>query len=1463
MAGSGTITQKDIITDKALRWGPVYAEGVKEAINANNEAVKTFVKIKALRESIGDVTHIKEYTKLQKEKLIITKEVHDLLLKGAKVRKSLLKEEKKQIEQVLVAKKEQDSVEKKLIKTIEQKKIATEGTNRAYAKERYELTQLNKRAKEAAVISSKLSTEYEKQAVKLTVLRRKYKDVVLTQGYTSKEAKRLRTEIQNLDNTLKRVDASVGQFQRNVGNYGKAMASASNAARTMASALGFTGGIYLFVQTMREAIGIVRGFEKSNATLSAILQLSRDEIKGLTEDAVKLGSTTVKTANEVTQLQIAYARLGFGQEAILKLTKSTISGSIAMNSELDKTADLVGAVVNTFDDLNESDASEIIDVMSLSTAKSALNFEKLQTGIPIVAGAANAAKIPFTRLVSLLGKLSDSGIDVSSSATAIRNIFIESAAQGLSYEEILEKIKGSQDKLTASNNEFGKRAAVSASILANNIDKTKELDETLQSAAGTAERMANKELDTLDGSIKLLSSAWEGYILSLDESSDSSTSLKNIISLLANNLDKILNTILFVTKGFAAYKIAVFLARVQSVLMNSQFLLMGQNSSLAAKGVNKTSLSFARFNKVLKANALSIAIGLVSGLVYVFNKLNRSVFETANDLHKANKEFITQAKETTSVNIELGKMADRYDELSNKTDLNAKEQQELNDIVKKISKTVPDAVTEINKYGNALEINTKKTRDFIKLQNSNTLLEAEINKKKQQLVLKELTNEQEKFNRVSEDENGVLIKGFGVIKKVNGALVKLSTIQQKSGGIRIIESKLTDEQTLAYGRYLEKVEESILQTKKDIQANEDVIASITGVKNARQKQTEVEEKAVKEAKELADKKKAEIRSVINLKEKIKALKEEQEGLTLADKARSKEINRKIKLYQDEIDQITGTTKAIKEASKEKEDALNLDITIRKQDIDSQLKVLQNQKLTLAQRIAANEAYTSKSIELLELEAKNAIEKNEGRANKIKEIELKLSVDKEKIEAQKEQNSLKILEDSFNARKAVIEKSKKKEESEVQKEIQAENDRFNALLQNESLSLKKREEAQRKHEEAIQKIKRDSAKKVLEEQIVLLEKELQNTANTNLQKKALEQLLSEAKIALSQHTTDAIIADTEKRRRDEAKLFEQKQEFIRTSSQGLAEALSIDEANLQNFLSNVLDGFGKGAEDIIQGMASVAGVVSDLFGSVHQSNIEAKEEEIRANDEYYNRLIEAAEGDEDRQELLRKEQEQKRKKLEDDKKKEQIKQAKFQKAAAIFQIGLNTAQAILGIWAQVPKFDFGVSAGVMTGIVGALGLAQAAAVASKPIPKYKTGRKGGKAEWAILGDGGEHEVQERKDGSIRISPNTDTLTWLEEGDTVHRNINAFLEEKQNSPDLLKSVVFGNLRDQNTKITNYYNQKAERITLNERILIDLLAETKRNSSILKSKKFSINVEDNSALLAGKIAHELDKKDVSNWG
>ena len=86
---------------------------------------------------------------------------------------------------------------------------------------------------------------YDKLSAKLNRLRKEYKDLEISGQGGGKGTKALLKEIQALDTQLKDTDAKVGQFQRNVGNYGSAF-------EDVAGNLGVVG------QTAGRAVGGVR-----------------------------------------------------------------------------------------------------------------------------------------------------------------------------------------------------------------------------------------------------------------------------------------------------------------------------------------------------------------------------------------------------------------------------------------------------------------------------------------------------------------------------------------------------------------------------------------------------------------------------------------------------------------------------------------------------------------------------------------------------------------------------------------------------------------------------------------------------------------------------------------------------------------------------------------------------------------------------------------------------------------------------------------------------------------------------------------------------------------------------------------------------------------------------------------------------------------------------------------------------
>lgn len=379
------------------------------------------------------------------------------------------------------------------------------------------------------------------------------------------------------------------------------------------AAMGLGIGVGLIAQ---DALATMATYEQSNADLAAVMNTTIKNQRTLSIDAERLGSITAKSATEVVGLQEAFARLGFETPQIINMTQATINGSIAMNSELAETAELTGAMVKTFDQFSSIDAPDILDKLTLSTQKSALNFAKLQTALPIVAGAANAAGVGFEPLLALLGKLSDAGIDASSSSNSLKRIFIESKKAGLDYAGILEKISKESDTLTSSVDKFGVRAAVSSSILSKKLAETATLTNQLSTATifqGTASKAAAKRLDTFNGSVTLLKSAYEGLLLRTNESSGALRMFRSLIDFTTKNISSIATVLATVVGLFITMKLVVLAATIANTAYSIGIGIIGALSGTASIAIGANSIALGAYQIVtwlatIATSAFAVAV---------------------------------------------------------------------------------------------------------------------------------------------------------------------------------------------------------------------------------------------------------------------------------------------------------------------------------------------------------------------------------------------------------------------------------------------------------------------------------------------------------------------------------------------------------------------------------------------------------------------------------------------------------------------------------------------------------------------------------------------------------------------------------------------------------------------------------------------------------------------------------------
>lgn len=134
-------------------------------------------------------------------------------------------------------------------------------------------------------------------------------------------------------------------------------------------------------------------------------------------------------------------------------------------------------------------------------------------------------------------------------------------------------------------------------------------------------------------------------------------------------------------------------------------------------------------------------------------------------------------------------------------------------------------------------------------------------------------------------------------------------------------------------------------------------------------------------------------------------------------------------------------------------------------------------------------------------------------------------------------------------------------------------------------------------------------------------------------------------------------------------------------------------------------------------------VSDLAFEALGNNVQA---ELDALEEGYTTDAEEAKKNANKKYISEKEYEEKKAALEK-------KQAKYAKAQALINAGINTAMAITSILAM-PFVPMALKIAQIA-IASAMGAAQIGIIAAKPLAQYAKGRKGGQGEYALVGEKG--------------------------------------------------------------------------------------------------------------------------------
>lgn len=490
-----------------------YVKNIRSIVKATESLSNAIKKI-----NVSTQEGQSQLAKLSKTADIAAKQYETLKSKVNSLEKSIDKLEKEQ--------KQYNERAKEAIKLSKEEerltaKLASLDTTRAkeVAKLKIQIQERNKALKQAAKESLGLISIYQKESKRLIELRNKYKNAALQYGENSKEARRYLKELTALDKLLKRIGANVGEHQRNVGNYAKAWAG----VKRVLTAAGFTSGLYFIVSIFRDAFNVIKQFDAEMTNMAAIVGKTRKQLKSVEDQIRQVARTSINTANEVAKTATALFTLGKTESEVRLLLDPVNSLSIALQAPADAAGELLIQTLNAFGESSDA-AQKYADIIAKMRTSTALDFERIKDALGFLAPTAKAAGISFEQTGAILGTLVDSGIKAARAGRLMSSSFLKLADDGLTLDQALAELRETQEQtdneqilLSKSSQLFGKEAAALGLILAENIDKVNEYTASFENAAGSLNELTQNQLASLENKMKLLRSAWDDLILSVEK----------------------------------------------------------------------------------------------------------------------------------------------------------------------------------------------------------------------------------------------------------------------------------------------------------------------------------------------------------------------------------------------------------------------------------------------------------------------------------------------------------------------------------------------------------------------------------------------------------------------------------------------------------------------------------------------------------------------------------------------------------------------------------------------------------------------------------------------------------------------------------------------------------------------------------------------------------------------------------
>ncbi|WP_118984373.1 phage tail tape measure protein [Photorhabdus sp. CRCIA-P01] len=307
-------------------------------------------------------------------------------------------------------------------------------------------------------------------------------------------------------------------------------------------------------------ISTTRQYSQALSDLSAITGATGEQLKAFDKAAQEMGRTTEYTASQAaTALKLmasAKPELMKTSDGLIKTTNSALILAQAGGTTLPDATRTLALSLNQFG-ASAAEADRYINVLAAGAKYGSSEITDTAAAIKNGGVAAAQAKVSFEELNAAIQVLAEREVKAGEAGTALRNVILMLERGGdkslkpsvVGLSTALENLGKKSLSTTSMVKMFGLENVNAATILTKNVNKLNEL-KTALTGTNTAFEQAKTRTDNLNGDLLSLTSAFEGMIIQIGQSTDGPLrtgiqAVTGVVNTLTDNFSALANVIAY------------------------------------------------------------------------------------------------------------------------------------------------------------------------------------------------------------------------------------------------------------------------------------------------------------------------------------------------------------------------------------------------------------------------------------------------------------------------------------------------------------------------------------------------------------------------------------------------------------------------------------------------------------------------------------------------------------------------------------------------------------------------------------------------------------------------------------------------------------------------------------------------------------------------------------------------------